>query len=111
VDLITLAVTVALTTEITLTAYATMRIVQWHLPVRGQAKFLDRLVARDVRVTAAGLAIGALVIYSLMRFALPGLGLPAILPPWGSALIGIVLAVLLWGPIDDWLTIRRERKE
>jgi len=111
VDPITLLVTLALTTEITLTAYATMRIVKWYLPVRGQSSFLDRLVTRDVRVALAGVVIGGVVIYSLLRYSLPELGLPPILPPFGTIIIGSVLAVLLWGPISDWLTLRREQRD
>lgn len=104
-----MAIAIGLTAEIALSAYATWRIAKWHAPVKGKARFLDRLVTRDKRVTGAGLLIGAFVVYSLFRFALPQLNLPAPLAPFPSLIIGAVLAVALWGPIDDWRTIRKER--
>jgi hypothetical protein len=109
-DPVTLLIVLALSVEIpaALVAVAYILYVQW--PVRGQARFLDRLVKRDVRVALAGAAIGTVVAYNLFRFALPESGIPQIPPPWSSIIIGGALIVLLYGPIDDGLTLWRERR-
>lgn len=109
-DPVTLGVTLVLGAEIAVACYAAVQLVRFHEPLKGQARFLDRLIKRDVRVALAGLAIGAVVVYALLRWALPAWNLPELPRPWGSLLIGGALMVALWGPIDDWLTVRRERQ-
>lgn len=74
-----------------------------------KAPFLTRLVHRDVRIALVGTLIGAVIVYSLARYALPQLDLSPFVPPFGALLIGVPLAVLLWGPISDALQWRREQ--
>lgn len=110
-DWITLSVLVLLSAEVVVALIATAYIVRVHAPLRGQAPFLDRLVARDIRVSLAGAAIGFVAVYSLLRVALPSLGLGPLMPPLGALIIGVSLAVLLLGPISDAIVIRREREK
>lgn len=109
-DPLTLLIVLALSVEIPAALIAVAYIVRVQRPVKGQAPFLDRLVKRDLRVALAGLVIGTIIAYSLLRFALPEWNLPQIAPPWSSVFIGGALIVLLIGPIDDALTIWRERR-
>lgn len=109
-DLATAIITVALLGEAVMALVATALIVRWHAPLRGQARFLDKLVERDIRVAVAGGLIAVVIVYSLARFGFPALNLPPLVPPLGAILISIPLALMLLGPILDYLTIRRERK-
>lgn len=109
-DLATAVVTLALLGEALGCLAATALIVRWHAPLRGQSRFLDRLVDRNIRVAIGGGVIAAVIVYSLARFGFPDLNLPALVPPLGAILISIPLALMLAGPILDYLTIRRERR-
>lgn len=80
-------------------------------PDRGKEPFLDRLVNRNLRVAVAGAPIVVIVVYSLIRFGLPHFALGPLTPPFGALLIGISMALLLWGPISDAITIWRERHD
>lgn len=85
--------------------------VAWALrPQRGKEQFLDRLVIRDIRVALGGAPIAFIVAYSLVRFAIPELGLGPLVPPFGALLIGVPIAVMLFGPIDDAIQVWRDRR-
>jgi hypothetical protein len=45
------------------------------------------------------------------EFGLPQLQLGPLEPPFGALLIGVALALLLWGPISDAITIWQERRD
>lgn len=73
--------------------------------------YLRRLRNRNTRIAAGASVITGLIVYSLVRYALPELAIPPLLPPLGSVLIALVLSWLMWGPISDALTIHRESSE
>lgn len=110
VDSATLGIALFLAAEAVVAIAAALYIALSLRPERGKEPFLDRLVNRDIRVAVGGAPIAFIVVYSLVRFAVPELGLGPILPPLGALLIGIPIAVMLFGPIDDGLTIWRERR-
>jgi hypothetical protein len=86
--------------------------VAWTLRAeRGREPFLDRLINRNLRVAIGTAPIVFLVVYSLVRFGLPQLQLGPLEPPFGALLIGVALALLLWGPISDAITIWQERRD
>lgn len=71
---------------------------------------LTRLVRRDRRIAVGGAVIEAIVVYSCLAFVWPET-FPPLPRPWGAALIGLVMALMLLGPIDDaiaWSRLRRE---
>jgi hypothetical protein len=75
-----------------------------------ESLFFRRLVDRNKRVAyIGGGAITAVVIWSLVSFAVPEL-VPAIPRPWGTVLIAIALIVMLAGPILDDRYVQRVRK-
>lgn len=109
-DSVTLVLALLLLAEACIAVGATVYIASVTAPVKGQERFLDRLVHRDKRVAFAGAPIVFVIVYSLVRFAVPELGLGPLMAPFGALMIGIPLAVLLWGPIDDAIVIVRERR-
>lgn len=110
-DPVTLFLAIGLGIEALVCLYCAYRFRRWYV-AKGQADpYLGRLKDRNTRVGLGAAAIAALIVYSLMRFALPGLDLAPLLPPIGSLLIGSALAWMMWGPISDWLTIRAESRE
>ncbi len=109
-DGVTFILTLFLTAEVVLSLIAAAYIVTVYRPVRGQAPFFDRLAVRDVASALSGALIGAVAIYSLVRFIDPGLGLEPLVPPIGALAVAIPLFVLLYGPISDAIAIWRERR-
>ena len=67
-----------------------------------------KLRDRDLRIAVASAVIAVIVVYSLVR---EPFGWPLIPRPWGSLVIVGAIAVLMWGPIADWWTIRRLRRD
>jgi len=63
----------------------------------------DRLVQAEFRTVIAGIAIAVVAIWTLA--ALVGL-LGPIPRPWGTLGLAAGLALLFWGPIADWYTLR-----
>jgi hypothetical protein len=70
--------------------------------------YLRRLADRDTRVARGGALILGVIGYSLLRLALPALGLGPLVPPFGALLIALPLVWMMWGPIDDERTIKAD---
>lgn len=109
-DFTTLVIALFLAGESLLAIVASLYVAVVLNPERGKEAFLDRLINRDIRIAIAAAPIAFVVSYSLARFAIPELALGPLVPPFGALLIGIPLAVLLLGPIDDALTVWKERR-
>lgn len=109
-DPLTLLISLLLGGEIVAALVATAYIVRRHSQLIDKAPFLTMLVNRNVRVALGGAVIGAVILYSLVRYALPELHLSPLLPPLGALLIGIPLALMLFGPISDGYVWWRESR-
>lgn len=72
-------------------------------PEAKEARFLTRLVHRDLRVSAASGVIALLVVNSYI-------GTGPLPRPWGALLVGGALMVMMAGPIGDALLWRKERQ-
>lgn len=109
-DSTTLVIALFLAGEAIAAIFAALYVAVALRPQKGQEPFLDRLVHRDLRVGLGGAPIAFIVAYSLVRFAVPELGLGPLVPPLGALLIGIPIAVMLFGPIDDAIQVWRDRR-
>lgn len=102
-DPVVLVVVVVLAIEIPWAMRAARRLSKKYSVRLIESLFFRRLVQRNNRVAyVGGGVIGAVVIYSLVRYATQtSLNLPQIPSPWGSVAVGLALIVMFWGPIDD----------
>jgi multisubunit Na+/H+ antiporter MnhF subunit len=110
VDGITAALTLFMSVEVVIALVAAAYIVSVYRPVRGQAPFFDRLAVRDAAAAMAGAVIGAVAIYSLLRYIQPEWGLAPLIQPVPAILVGVPIVVLLYGPIADAIAIWRSRR-
>lgn len=107
-DEFTLVLTVALIVEIVAAMIATVYVTYRYNQLEDKAPFLARLVLRDARVAFGGALIGIVIVYSLIRYSVPGLQLGPIPPPIGAFLIALPVSIMLLGPIWDAITWWRE---
>lgn len=66
----------------------------------------DRLVRSQFRVVVANVILGGMVLWTLMARVNPDDSWPEIPRPWGVVSLVISVALLAWGPIEDWWTVR-----
>lgn len=109
-DPITLILAIGLGIEALVCLYCVVRFRGWYAAKGESDPYLKRLRDRNTRVAFGAGGIAILIVYSLLRYALPELQIGQLIPPIGSLLIGSSLAWMLYGPIDDWLTIRSESR-
>lgn len=91
--------------------YCSIRFRSWYGAHGESELFLERLKDRNTRVGIGAACIAVLIVYSLVRYSLPFLDLGPLIAPVGSILIGSALAWMMWGPVDDWLTVRPKGKD
>lgn len=68
-----------------------------------------RLVKRDRRIAFGGLIVELLVVWACLAAVWPETFQP-IPRPWGAVAIGIVVALMMYGPIDDAIAFRELRR-
>lgn len=110
-DPITLIASILLGIESVGCIVATIYFRRWYAAHGQNDPYLGRLRNRNSRIAVGAGVITALIVYSLMRFALPQLDIPPLIPPLGALLIALVLSWLMWGPISDALTVHNEANE
>lgn len=103
-DVLALGMAIVVGLESIFAVIAGAYIVKVYRERHEDAPFLTRLVKRDVRVATGGLLIVAVVVYTLITYALPQLGWEFIPRPWASVLIGLAIGLMEWGVISDALT-------
>lgn len=104
-DPLTLILALVLVVEVPVSMIAAWRLSRRYRVRLVESLFFRRLVRRNIRVAwIAGGLIGLLVFYGLISWTF---GLPPIPRPWGTVLLALALIVLLYGPIDDELAVRR----
>lgn len=108
-DPVTLFLALGLGAESLVCLYSVVRFRTWYRRKGEGDPYLARLRNRNTRVGLGAAGIAVLVIYSLVRYALPELEIGPLVAPVGSILIGSSLAWMMWGPIDDWLTVRNDK--
>lgn len=106
-DPVTLAASIFLGVEAVTCVFASWRFRVWYTSKGESDPYLGRLSIRNIRVGLGAALICVVIVYSLLRFALPNLELGALLPPIGALLIALPLAWMMWGPIADWLEVRK----
>lgn len=107
-DPITLIASLLLGLESVGCILATVYFRRWYAAHGQDDPYLKRLRNRNTRIAVGAGILTAVIVYSLVRFALPELAIPPLIPPLGALLIALVLSWLQWGPIADALTIHNE---
>lgn len=102
-DDVTLWISLGLAAEVVAALLAAAYVVRRYRGLDDRAPFLAVQVRQVVGLAAGGALIGAVLVYTLLRFELPDLQLGPIPAPWGVLLIAVPLAVALAVPI--WTAI------
>lgn len=108
-DLITLAIAVCVGVLSAAAIVSWLYVERVYRERSAEAAELTRLVKRDRRIALGGSIVEVIVVWSLLSFLWPSVF--QVLPrPWGAVLIGVVVALMMLGPIDDAVAFRRLRE-
>jgi hypothetical protein len=107
VTVLLVVVMIGLTIEVVVSLWCAWWMRQRYGASSVQSILWKRLIELHIRTVVAGFLVLIIVLWTISAYVFEHAFLPR---PWGALGLAAALALLFWGPIADWRTLRRLEK-